>query len=106
MGASSTLPWIKRISRKKELRVVSCAPAVSHVSGSVGTVVGLAPTATLGPGLSTPFRRVIRIHTRVGGVDRGVRRDRGVALADRATCIVLALSPSDVGPILCGVEVS
>jgi hypothetical protein len=60
--------------------VVSHAPAVSHVSGATGTVVGLAPLATRVPGLSTPFRQVIQVHTRVGDVDRGVRRDRHATL--------------------------
>lgn len=32
MGASSTLPWINRSSRKKELVAASHAPVVSHVS--------------------------------------------------------------------------
>jgi hypothetical protein len=47
-------------------------------------------------GLSTPFRRVIRVHTRVGEVDRGVDRDRGTTLVSRATCVVMVLGPPDV----------
>jgi hypothetical protein len=46
MGASSTLPWIKRISGKKELEVVSSVSAVPHVGGATGIIIGLALTAT------------------------------------------------------------
>jgi hypothetical protein len=100
MGASSTLPWIKRTSRKKELRVVSHSLVVSHMSGAAGIVIGLVPAAMLVSGLSTPFRRVIRVHTRVGDMDRGVLLDRCAALVDRATCVVMALGLPDAGAIL------
>jgi hypothetical protein len=66
--------------REERARAASRPPAVSHVSGATGTVVGLAPLATPVPGLSTPFRQVIQVHTRVGDVDRGVRRDRRATL--------------------------
>jgi hypothetical protein len=55
MGASSTLPWIKRSSRKKELVAASHALAVSHVSGAARTATGLVPVATLVPGLPASF---------------------------------------------------
>jgi hypothetical protein len=104
MGASSTIPWIKRTSGKKELGAVSRALAVSHVSGAAGTIVGLVPATTPVPGLPASFRRVIRVHTWVGDVDRGVHRDRGAALVGRATCVVMALGPPDAGTILRGAE--
>jgi hypothetical protein len=55
MGASSTLPWIKRTSSNKELEAVSRVPALSHVSEAAEAVVGLVPTATLVQGLSILF---------------------------------------------------
>jgi hypothetical protein len=70
----------KRTPEKKELGVVSRASTVSHVSRAARTVAGVAPAASLVTRLSTPFCRVIRVHTRVGDVDRGVRRDMGAAL--------------------------
>jgi hypothetical protein len=75
------------------------------VSGVAETVIGLVPVATPVPGPSTSFHRVIWVHTRVGDVDRGDRRDRSAALVGRATCVVMALGPPDVGAILHGAEV-
>jgi hypothetical protein len=105
MGTSSTLPCIKRTFGKKELRAASRALAISYVSGVTGIVVDLVPAATLVPGLSIPFHRVIRVHTHVDDVDRGVRRDRGATLIGRATGAIMALGLPDMGAILRGAEV-
>jgi hypothetical protein len=105
MGASSTLPCIKRTFRKKELRAASRALAVSHVGGAAGIVAGLVPVATPVPGLSTPFHQVIRVHTQVDDVDRGVQHDRGATLIGRAIGAVMALGLPDTGAILRGAEV-
>jgi hypothetical protein len=104
MGTSSTLPCIKRTSGKKELGSMSCAPAVSHVSGAARTVVVLVPAATPVTRLLASFCRVIRVHTRVGDVDKGVRRDRGAASVGRPTGAAMAPGPTDGGTILCGAE--
>jgi hypothetical protein len=40
MGAVSTLPWMKRTSRKKELGAVVCPPPISLESGAVGVITG------------------------------------------------------------------
>lgn len=40
-GVSSTLPWMKKISGKKELGVMLCAPTISFQGG---VVIGRAPT--------------------------------------------------------------
>jgi hypothetical protein len=55
IGLSSILPWIKRISGKKELEAASCILAVSHVGGVTGIIFGIAPAATPVSGLSAPF---------------------------------------------------
>ena len=68
-------------------------------------VIGLVLVATPVSRPSASFHRVIRVHTRVGDVDRGDRRDKGVALVARATCVVMALGSPDVGAILHGAEV-
>jgi hypothetical protein len=47
MGASSTLPWIKRTSEKKELRGASFALAISPVNEATSIAVGLVPAAML-----------------------------------------------------------
>jgi hypothetical protein len=65
------------------------------MSGAARTVVGLVPVGTPVPGLSTPFRRVIWVHTRVGDEDKGVRRDKGAASVGLATCVVMVLGPPD-----------
>jgi hypothetical protein len=57
------------------------------------------------PGLSTPFHRVIRVHTRVGDMDRGVRRDKGVASVGRATGVAMVLGLPNAGAILRRAEV-
>jgi hypothetical protein len=44
---SSTIPWIKRTSRKKDLGDASRAPAISPARGVVGIAVGLIPATTL-----------------------------------------------------------
>jgi hypothetical protein len=44
MGVSSTLPWMKRMSRKKELGVVLRTPSISFEGG----VVGISSAVPLG----------------------------------------------------------
>jgi hypothetical protein len=61
--------------------------------------------ATPVSGLSTPFHRVIRVHTQVVDVDRGVRLDWCATLVDRATGVVMALGLLDAGAILRGAKV-
>jgi hypothetical protein len=85
---------------------VSRTPAVSHVSEAAGTVVGLAPVATRCRRYPLLFRRVIRVHTQEGDVDKGVHRDRGAALVGQATSVVMPLSPPDKDTNLRKVEVS
>lgn len=50
------------------------------------------------------FSLVIRVHTRVGDVDKGVRHDRGAALVGRATSASMVLGPPDIGAIMRGAE--
>lgn len=78
MGAVSTLPWMKRTSRKKELGAVVCPPPISLESGAVGVITGDAPRVLLGLGAFFSLCRVIHIHTRAGEVDNGVRHAREV----------------------------
>jgi hypothetical protein len=54
--------------------------------------------------LSASLHGVIRVHVRVGDVDKGVCRDRGAASVGRATGNTTTLGPPDVGAILCRVE--
>jgi hypothetical protein len=75
------------------------------VGGVTGIVVVLVPAATLVLGLSIPFHQVIRVHTHMDDMDRGVHRDRGATLIGRATCVVMALGLPDTGAILRGAEV-
>ena len=85
---------------------MSRAPVVSHVSEAAETVVDLVPAAIPVLGLPACFRRVIWVHTRVGDVDKGVRRDRGDALVDQAIGAAMALCPPNIGVILRGAEAS
>jgi hypothetical protein len=50
------------------------------------------------------FSLVIRVHTRVGDIEKGVRRDRGAASVGRATSASMVLGPPDVVAILRGAE--
>jgi hypothetical protein len=49
-GASSILPWMKRMSGKKELGVVLRAPTISFESGVVRAIASSVPAATSVPG--------------------------------------------------------
>jgi hypothetical protein len=93
MGVSSTLPWIKRTSEKKELGATSCAPSVSHEGRAARTIVSLIPSATPVPGLLASFRQLIWVHTRLHDVHKWVYRDRGAALVGQPTGVAMALGP-------------
>jgi hypothetical protein len=59
---------------------------------------------TLVLGAHASLRRVNLVHTLVGDVAKGVRRDRGATLVVQATCVTTTLGPPDVGAILRGAE--
>jgi hypothetical protein len=84
---------------------VSRVPVVSHVSGAAGTIVDLVSAAMSVLGLSTLFCPLIRVHTRVGDMGRGVRHDKGATSVSRATCVVMALGSPYADAILRGAKV-
>jgi hypothetical protein len=103
MGASPTLPWIKRTSRKKELRAASHVLTVSHVSDRNSR--RSCSRDHIGVGATCFFSRVIRVHTQVGDVDRGVCHDRSATLVGQATGAVMAIGLLVAGVILRGAKV-
>lgn len=103
-SVSSILPWINKTSRKKELGAVLHGPAISLENRAVGTIVGRVPAAMLVSRLFASFCQLIRVHARVGDVDKGVHRDRGAALVGQATGATMVLGPHDAGAILRGAE--
>jgi hypothetical protein len=80
------------------------APSISFEGGMVGMVVSCAPAVAPILGAHASLRRVIRVHARVGEVDKGVRRNKGMASVGEATGITTALGPPDVGAILHGMK--
>lgn len=78
-GAPSTLPWMKRLSEKKEFGVMLRAPTISFEGAVIGVVIGCAPTAMPVPEAPASLCLVIRVHALVGDVDMGVRHDRRAA---------------------------
>jgi hypothetical protein len=99
MSVSSTLPWIKRMSRKKELGVVLHTPSISFEGGVVRMVVGGAFGVAPVLEAHASLRRVIRVHARVGDVDNRVHHARGEDFVGRAIGIATPLGPSDFGSI-------
>lgn len=59
-------------------------------------VIGAALMTAGASGALIPFFRVIRVHTRVGEVDNGVRRVGVVASVSRGTGTSVVLAPGDV----------
>jgi hypothetical protein len=92
------------MSGKKEFGVMLRAPSISFEGEVVGMVVSCASTVAPNLEAHASLRRVIRVHARVGDVDKGVRRDGGVASVGRTTGITMAMGPPNLGVILCGMK--